>query len=303
MEPEKLAFAEEPEDFDRYWEGERRKLAAVPARAERREVESGNPNARMYAVRVDCAGARPVTGYLSVPKACEESGLKVPVRLSFQGYGEVVQKPHRWTEGGRAVMQVNAFGYELGREEEYYRGFFEGIRSNGVKYAFDPEQNSRRETAYFHDMALRAMRALEYLKSLPCWDGKGISIQSGSQGGLQAIWAAAYSREPVRLELAFPWCAGLSMQEWSGLRDGYQPDYRRALDYYDPIFFVKRLSADSEFHLTHAGLGDYTCPPAGMRRMWLNVPCRVKTARWVQGSSHMHTARGAQVWREAGGTR
>jgi len=42
--------------------------SAVPMVATRTEADSPDPEVRLYALSVTCAGAHPATGYLSIPK-------------------------------------------------------------------------------------------------------------------------------------------------------------------------------------------------------------------------------------------
>ena len=65
-------------------------------------------------------------------------------------------------------MFINAHGYELGREEEYYTEFYNSIKSNGKTFGLDSDwQNKSTDTAYFGWMCYRIMRALQFIKSLP----------------------------------------------------------------------------------------------------------------------------------------
>lgn len=67
VQPEKLQPAvEEPADFDAFWAKQKAKLAAIPVKYKMDQVGSSK-NVDIYAVSVDCAGPRPVTGYLTVP--------------------------------------------------------------------------------------------------------------------------------------------------------------------------------------------------------------------------------------------
>ena len=51
----------------------------------------------------------------------------------------------------------------------------------------DPESNASRETSYWKDVALRAIRYLQWITTLPEWDGKTLELAAGSQGG----WAVS----------------------------------------------------------------------------------------------------------------
>ena len=76
---ETLRTEPEPKDFDTFWAKQFARLDKVPVKADLIEIK-GTDKTRIYAVRVDCAGLRPVTGYLTVPKAVDE-GATFPARL------------------------------------------------------------------------------------------------------------------------------------------------------------------------------------------------------------------------------
>jgi len=74
----------EPKDFDAFWTRQYARLDRVPVKADLVEVTNVNRLVSAFAVRIDCAGLRPVTGYLAVPKAVAE-GKTYPVRLKTHG--------------------------------------------------------------------------------------------------------------------------------------------------------------------------------------------------------------------------
>ena len=283
VEIEKLQGVPEPTDFDAFWQRQRQRLADVPMNPRLVEQPSKDPAVKVYAVTVDCAGPRPVTGYMTVPAGAKEKSI--PVHASFHGYGTSVQRAPSGGPQDRISFSVNAHGYELGQTEEYYKVFFESIKSNGRGYAFDPVQNADPETAYFNGMALRVMRALEYLRSRPEWDGQNLHVSGGSQGGLQTVWAAGLDRAVVKASPGIPWCCDLGGVTLGRLAAGWRLEYVPALDYYDPINHAKRIPATCSVDITRAGLGDYTCPPSGVAILYNNIrgPKRIL---WVQGSTH-----------------
>ena len=99
------------------------------------------------------------------------------------------------------------------RCKAYYDKYFASIRSNGYSYALDPKQNSNPETAYFCGMALRVIRAFDFLKTLPQWDGKNLIAQGGSQGGLQTVWAAALVDGLSVAKPTVPWCGDIGGEQ------------------------------------------------------------------------------------------
>ena len=287
VQPEKLRGEPEPADFDAFWARQRAKLAKVPVRADRKLL-TDSKQGYVYAVQIDCAGPRPATGYLTMPKGVDE-GKKYPCRLETHGYSyRPPYNPPGLKREGEIVLNINAHGVNLpafGADEAYHKRFGEMIKSNGKAYAFDPVQNSDPEAAYFNGMALRVMRALEYLKSLPEWNGKDLIASGGSQGGLQTIWAAGLDPQVTRAESSITWCCDMGGTELGRNRGTWYIKWVPALGYYDPINVARRISKNCRTLIPRAGLGDYTCPPSGLAILFNNIP-GPKKINWEQGSTH-----------------
>jgi cephalosporin-C deacetylase-like acetyl esterase len=288
--------AQEPADFDAFWDKQKKRLDAVPVKAERKLVSKPDAPVLVYAVKIDCAGPRPVTGYMTVPANAREKSMHIQV--NYQGYGTGVQRVPAGKDKSKIVFTINAHGYEFDQSKEYYADFFSKIKSNGKIYAFDPQQNSDPEQAYFNGMALRVMRSLQYVKSLPEWNGKTLAVAGGSQGGLQTMWAAALDKDVTD---AFPnvtWCCDLAGHSKIKRLNGWRPRYVAALDYYDPVFHARRIKC--RVNITRAGLGDYVCPPSGLAISYNELKCP-KSIEWVQGSTHGYVQKGAQRFKMSSG--
>ncbi len=275
----------EPADFDAFWAEQRARLAKVPLKFTMNEVRTLNGGkAKAYAVQVACAGARPVTGYLYMPV---DKSRKYPARVRFFGWSKdpaAAQKIFRGADLSEIQFSINAHGYELNQTIEYYKKFFASVSSNGHDYAFDPVQNSDRLTAYFNGMALRVMRALEFVKTLPEWNGRDLIVSGGSQAGLQSLWAAGLDKDVTAVEVFKPWCCDLAGHAKAlRMRSIFAPSYTPALDYYDGAFHAKRIKCPVNIKI--AGLGDFVCPPSGMMSMFnnLQVPAKI---RFYQGEGH-----------------
>jgi len=274
VNPSTLEGAAEPADFDAFWKAQKARLAAVPLKASLAEVASKNPDFQVYDVKVDCLGGKPVSGYLSVPKNAQAKSL--PAQVSFLGYG--VCGANQEFRGGALVFQINAHGIENGREPEYYKALQDGVLKG---YAFNGEENAKPETAYFNGMMLRVMRALEYVKSRPEWDGKTLIVSGGSQGGLQAINAAALDANVTQCFAYKPWCGDLGGITFGRIR-GWRPDYTDGLAYYDIVNQAKRITCET---FVNTGLGDYVCPPSSVSALYNNLR-GPKTIEYIQGSTH-----------------
>ncbi len=283
----KLTGTPEPEDFDEFWNDQKKKLDAVPIKFTMNKTSAPDAKVDVYAVEVACAGPRPVTGYLTIPANATPKSL--PAQVRFDGYGVHGKRdtPDYAPKSGpedRIVFHINAHGYELLRDAKYYQDFNESIKSNGKGYALDPIQNENRETAYFYGMVLRVMRSLQFVKQLEQWNGKTLNVSGGSQGAAQCIWAAGLDPDVTFASISVPgFCDIGGTANFNRIPINWGVPYTRAMDYYDLINFAKRVKC--RVNVTRAGLGDYTCPPSRVTVFYNNLKCPKKIT-WVQGSTH-----------------
>lgn len=280
-----LQSVDEPKDFDAFWAKRRLRLARVPMTVTVKEHKSKMSAVKVQTFTVPCAGPRPVTGCVTVPT---DRSKKYPAAIHFHGYGaHFIQSIPDTGPTNRLEMFINAHGYELEREEEYYTEFYNSIRSNGKSFGLDSEwQNKSADTAYFGWMIYRIMRAIEYLKSFPEWDGKNLCAEGGSMGGLQTMWAAGIDPDVSIAKLSIPWCCDIGgRQTLKRLCPTWSVEETEALRYFDPVNFAKRVSPRCRVEITRAGLGDYTCPPSGICILYNNLKCP-KRINWIQGSTH-----------------
>ena len=282
--PEKVRGGQEPADYDAFWAAQMKALDAVPVTAERREMPFADKAVKLCAVRIACAGSRPVTGYLTIPVVASVTN-RMPIRAHYNGAAQVEMKvpekaAHDWIE-----MRINVNGYELGQGEEYIKKFFASLRVKGCGYGMDPDSNANRETSYWKDVAMRAVRYLQWITTLPEWDGKTLEVEGGSQGGWQAIMAASRFHKVTRLITNGTWgCDWRGQDVFGRLKSTYRPKTDApALAYFDPVFAAARVTCPVQIYF--AGLGDYVSPPSSLTALYnaLKVPKKIV---YVQGETH-----------------
>lgn len=293
---------EEPADFVEYWTKQRNELAEVPVKADVSPY-LGNvfpdgtrilPEVDMFLVSVDCLGPRPVTGFLSVPKA---EGV-YPAKVAFCGYGglDLPHVAHTCQSKDEIVFHVNAHGYELHRGRNYYKDFAANITKKHTNYAFSEEENSNPDTAYFKGMVLRVLRSIDFVKTLPKWNRKSIIAFGGSQGGLQAIWAAGLHPDVTRCESSVTWCCNMAGYSVDDRIPGWCPAYVPGLNYFDPVFHAAHIPEKCFVCIPRAGLGDYVCPPSGVTAMFNQLKCP-KSIAYFQNSTHSFIPSEASIFR------
>ena len=278
---DEIKGAEEPADFDEYWARQKARLATVPMTVTKmEEVPSGDDSVLCYDLRVECLGM-PVSGYLCLPKNAPEKSL--PAHLIVLGYGvRSAKKPLR--EGKSEIaLEINAHGIDNGREPAYY----ENLRDTALKgYGFPAESNADPELSYWNGVALRVIRALEYLKSLPQWDGNTLIVSGRSQGGFQSLLAGGLDSDVTHVKVWVPWMCDISGRTLnSRVGSKFMPPWTDALGYFDSANHAKRIKADVEIS---SGLGDYVCPPSGQMVLFNNLSTSVKMT-FSQGHTHGYT--------------
>ncbi|MDD5729349.1 MAG: acetylxylan esterase, partial [Victivallales bacterium] len=197
------ASAEPPADFAGFWEKNREELNKIPLKAKLEAValpEKFKGKVECQAVTVDCLSKYPVTGYLAVPAG--SAGKKLPAFVHFLSH---TQRDTRKEDAAATAMRgalafyVTWHGLPVNQPQDFY---VKKLQSK--EYYSGMGGPANRDTWHFRDVFLRVMRALDYIKSRPEWNGKDLIVQGGSLGGAQAIAAAALDPEVTLAIVAVP---------------------------------------------------------------------------------------------------
>ena len=287
-DPEKILPAgKRPADFDAFWQKQKARLAKVPMKLlekkslEKRMSHAMRAKSRAWDIKVSCVDNVPVSGVLAMPKNAKAKSHPAVLLVPGAGVSSIgVYSSTRWSEKGAICLDINAHGIPNRKGRAYY----EKLAKTTLKdYRF--AGTSSRDTVYFKGMYLRLMRALDYLKSRPEWDGKVLIATGGSQGGGQAIAAAALDPQ-VTLCVAdvpaigdhagsiakFPRRPG--WPKFYDARNGKaDPKVVAATAYYDNVFLARRIKCETYLS---AGLMDMSCSPAGIYLVYKNLASEKK---------------------------
>ena len=297
--PETLKPGTEPDDYDAFWESQMARLDAMPIKAELTPTNCADTAVRLYAVRIDCAGPRPVTGWLTMPSDASPE-KRYPVEVNFRGASMDDQPAPKGGPHDHIRFMSNGHGFDLGRGPEYVKEFFAGFCKPGGIYGFDDESNRKRDDSYWLGMALRAIRAAQWAATLPEWDGKSLELTGGSQGGWQSLMAAARCHSVTKITTGVTWgCDWTGQAEYKRIRSRYRPGcWYPDMAYFDAVFAAKRVTCPVS--IGAAGLGDYVSPPSSLAVLYncLSVPKKIV---WLQGKTHGFTPPNVAKWVVDGG--
>ena len=267
VSPENIPFSStRPNDFDTFWNLQRKSLDLVPIKVLEKKTLTKNPNSTLvaYDVKISCAGSRPVSGILTIPRSAKLKSL--PAFVFFQGAGVSTAVSFGGYGRNAITFMVNAHGIDNMKEKTYYQNLSKTKLKNYAHFSKD-----NRDKIYFKDMFLRVMRSLDYVKSLPEWNGKILVARGGSQGGAQAIVAAAMDKQVTLLVAEVPamcnhngFLAPIPRRSgWPNFytNKGVKNNIIKATSYYDMINFAFRIHCES--YIT-TGLTDLVCSPIGI---------------------------------------
>ena len=299
VRPNEIPMAKKPADYDAFWQKCLDELAAVPIKAEMKPVACKDAQVKLYAVSIACAGPQPVTGYLTIPVAASKTN-RMPILASYRGASEEEQLAPSGGPHDRISMLINPNGYELGRGKEYVKKFFREVSEPGHGYGMGPKQNENPDTSYWKYCALRAIRYLQWIKTLPEWNGRELVLGGGSQGDWQCYFGAAFVPGVTRMNGNGSWGCDWTGQSTLGrLRSTYRPGcWFPGMAYFDPVFAAERITCP--VNISFSGLGDYVSPPASLTLVYRNLK-GPKSITYVQGSTHGWRPAGTQRFTVDGG--
>ena len=308
MEGFKPGF-EKPVDFYEWWQTQVAQLRTLPIEAKIVEVEVPEKYANDYVcydIEVNCGeGGAPVRGYMAMPKGAIEKSL--PICIFTHGAGvrgdgnrSKIDVALRYARqgGGCISLDLNAHGMLNGQPQDYY----DELNNTTLKDYLNRPLESREEY-YFRGMYLRVQRALDWLCTLPQWDGERVLVIGHSQGGAQTAAICgldnrvthAVIREPGMMDLG-----GFLLGRQSGPphlveKYGQTEEFMKWAPYFDVAFFLEHSTAKLIFE---CGWVDMSCTPSSIM-VGYNLASGDKTIRTSPYRRHQ-TPKGKykDAWKE-----
>lgn len=307
--PEKLLpYVKMPSDFTSYWQQAMKEAADCPMEITSKYVEEySNDKVDCYLVKLQCyKKGQYVYGYLTKPKAAG----KYPVVFSPPGAGIKPMNPMKtifYAEQGciRFDMEIHGIRPDLNAAtyKEVSTAFCSGNNNNS--YLVNGLDN--RDSYYMKKVYLACIRAIDYLTSLPEWDGKNVIAQGGSQGGALALITTGLDKRVTACVANHP-----ALSDMAGYKDGRAggyphlfirfdgmdtPDKLKTLEYYDVVNFAKQIKVP--VFMTW-GFNDDVCPPTTsyivynvltcpkealitpVNEHWVSVDTRYEQLEWIK---------------------
>lgn len=279
--PEKLQPATKlPVDFDDFWDKELKSLAKVPLKYTIKPIPAySTDKIDCYLVKLDVTSrGQAIYGYLTRPKA----DGKYPVVLCPPGAGvKTIKEPMRrkyYAEEGCIRFEIEIHGLNPELDASTFKEISNAFNSRENGYLSNGLET--RENYYMKRVYLGCVRAIDFLTSLPAWDGKNVAVQGGSQGGALAIVTAGLDKRVTACVANHPALSDMIGYAVGGT--GGYPHFSNGknitltksmintLAYYDVVNFARKITCP--VRLTW-GYNDNTCPPTTSYMVYNVMDC------------------------------
>ncbi len=276
-EIEKLTYCDTvPEDFDEYWQDIEKLVENFDCQATMWNDISYNAKKgfKAYDVRISTPEGRPASAIVSIP---DKEGT-FPIKMVFNGYS---------VEGSRLIMYADdtivAFVNAHGIENDITKTECILKYTDLSGYGFNETENESNMTTYWRGMMIRDLIATKYMKTLPQWDKKNLTVSGGSQAALQSTTVAAHDKDVTFLDIYIPWFCNLAAEN-NGYMGGWRPKFKEGLRYFDTVAQATRVKCPVKMEVR---LGDYCCPPSTTVTLYNAFDC-YKHMTVVQSGTHSY---------------
>lgn len=290
-------YTKMPADFSEFWEANKDELAQTPLDYTITPVEEySSDKVKAYLVKLFINKQKQaIYGYLFVPADAKPGSC--PAVLCPPGAGiktiKNIRNQIEYAENGfiRFATEIHGLNPEMTDEQfaeisKAFNGRENGYLANGL---------DDRDNYYMKRVYLSLVRSVDFLESLPEWDGRNMVIQGGSQGGALAIVGASLDPRITLCVANHPALSDMARFRMNQA-DGY-PHFSRTgnlktdeevknIAYYDVVNFARNLKVP--IYMTW-GYNDDTCPPTTSYAVW-NVITSSKEALLTPINEHWTSA-------------
>lgn len=276
-----VPFTKEPKDFEAFWEQTLKNMHATPLKFSREYVEEySDEKIDCWLVKLQIDKEHSMYGYLTMPKNAAKGAC--PAVLCPPGAGvKTIKEPlrHRYyAEAGMIRLEMEIHGLDPRMSEKLFKEINNAFNDRTNTYFVTGIEN--RDRYYMRHIYAGMVRCLDFLTSLPEWDGKNLAVQGGSQGGALALIAAGLDKRVTLCVANHPALTDMAAYSEKGrtggyphmhkILDGFSAEVINTLQYYDVINFCRHITCPVRMTW---GYNDSTCPPTTSFAAWNTLKC------------------------------
>lgn len=272
FEPEQIQPSiPHPADFDAFWAKTLKQAAKVPMEVEIVPLpEKSNDKVKISRVKIQAyEKGHYIYGYLQEPN----DGEKHPVLFHPPGAGvKRINPTPKFTEEGFITLTIGINSIPMDATDEEIQA--RRAELNNGDYPYLGLEN--KDAYYYRKVYASLVRCIDFLMSLPNFDGENVGVTGGSQGGALSIVTAALDPRVDFLAAFYPALCDMSGFAYANRAGGWPrflaPGSKMQVDvpvetmfetlsYYDVVNFARRIKVPGFYSF---GFNDNTCPPTSM---------------------------------------
>ena len=268
----------EPKDFDAFWTKTLEEARWTALNAQRELLpDRSNEDVNVYQVSFQNLrwGSR-TYGILSVPT---KPG-KYPALLRVPGAGVRPYSGDTYTAPGKCiVLEIGIHGVDVTQSQAFYDNLMNGALNGYWNFGMDS-----RDDSYYKRVIVGCVRSVDYIASLPEWDGKIIGVSGSSQGGFLSYATAALDPRITFVAAVHPALCDHTAS-LKGIACGWPHYFYKMSDgdngkikdakietsrYYDGVNFVRRIKCPTWVSF---GYNDDVVPPTTAYATYNTLTC------------------------------
>ncbi len=285
----KLAFAPEqirsfttmPKDFEQFWQQAVKEARKTDLAPQYKTInDATNERFHTQLVRLHVGKKKWIQGYLTKPISDKTpDNAKYPVLLCPPGAGSKKISPSdEFPKEGCIYLKIEIHDNDQLLSDDAYEAMRHAKCDDYMRRGM-----ASKDTYYYKDVYVGCVRAIDFLCSLPEWDGRNVFVMGGSQGGALTIITAALSDKVTACAPFYPalcdltgflhqraggWPKFFSGFYQDGQMDIPQEQATETLPYFDVVNFARLLKVPT---FMSWGYSDDTCSPTSVWSAWNEI--------------------------------
>jgi cephalosporin-C deacetylase len=284
------AASDGPKDFDAFWAGTRRELAATPLDA-KLTPDPDHTDDRVACFKADYASLHGIRIHARYCRPARPG--KYPAVLITPWYSKgAIPPPISLPLRGVAALEFQARGFEVDQSSYPIANSW---------YILDGIETP--ESYIYREIVSHALRGLDFLAAQPDVNVKSLAVMGASQGGGVSLLVAGLDPRVVAVSANFPfltdWPESLSapgtpyadVRKFIAENPGKRDAVLRTVSYFDTLDVAGRIRVPV---FVQAGLKDKTCPAPEIETMYRRLRSKRKTLKEYPNADHSDL--GAERW-------
>lgn len=250
-----------PDDFIAFWDKAKEEAAKIPMDVKMTLVpEKCTEKVNVYNVNIQSFRYNSrLYGILCIPKG----GGKYPAILKVPGAGiRAYNGEIGGANRGYITFEIGIHGIPVNMTGDVYWNLYEGPLKN-----YHTSNLNDRDNYYYKRVYMGCVRAIDFIFTLPEFDGENLITYGGSQGGALSIVTAGLDNRVKGLVSFYPalcdmigflhnraggWPRMFANPEYN------RPEYIKTAQYYDVVNFARQIKIPGYYTF---GYNDMVCPP------------------------------------------